>query len=156
MLRLTTRDIGTKRVDALPINSSLQFEFTAPRDGHVTVLNLGTSGAMYLHVPNVHCPVGQAVVVKGETYPIPGPHLLPWDRLNAAGLEYIEAGPPGWEHVVVLLCDKPLLDKGTVLRSSPGSPLVRLTPEEFEGVCERLSSTGPSEWLAGALSFLVG
>ena len=43
-LEMRTRDIATRKVDAIKVNDSLMFEFIANRDGYATILNIGTSG----------------------------------------------------------------------------------------------------------------
>ena len=151
MAEITTRDIGVKKVNALTVNSSLRFEFQADRAGCVTVLNIGTSGNVWLHVPNVWVPPDQARVEMRTTYAVPGHPLLPLPP----GLDYVEAGPGGWEHVAVLVTDSPLAAPSTVQRSGPDMPFVMLSNEELNAIGTRLADMEADEWSAGLLSFLV-
>jgi hypothetical protein len=153
---LTTRDIGTAKVKALAINTSLQLEFTTARAGYVTVLNIGTSGSVWLHVPNAFISPCDAKAAAGRCYQVPGSELLPWERLREAGIDYLEIGPPGWEHLAVFVSNKPLIDPVVACRSRPAEPLVRLSPEEIACVCQRLADTESYTWSVGTLSFLVG
>lgn len=151
MEEIRTRDIGTETVDALRINSSLRFRFDARRTGHVTLLNLGTSGSAYLHVPNAYARLGAAKVTAGAQYSVPGPELLPPDAIC-----YYEKGPPGWEHLVLVVSDAPLPEESIVNRSTRKRPVVKLSPDEFQRLCVELTGRDPETWSAGILSFLVG
>ncbi len=152
---LVTRDIGTARVHALPINTTLQFQFTTARAGFVTLLNIGTSGNVYVHVPNAYTPLARTQVPAGA-YAVPGPELLPWDRLQQLGLDYLEVGPPGWEHLVVLVSDRPLLPAHTLAHASPENPFIKLTLPDLSQLCAAINAAPPDTWSAGVLSFLVG
>jgi len=152
---LVTRDIGTAKVKALPVNTSLQFEFTTARAGYVTLLNIGTSGGVYLHVPNAYVPLEETKVKARQTYSVPGPQLLPWDSLQRFGLDYVEIGPPGWEHIAVLISDQPVVRQATLARATGGEPFSELTPEEVAEMCDCLGERPPTAWSAGVLSFLV-
>ena len=132
---LVTRNIGTVKVNALPIHTSLQFEFATAKAGCVTLLNLGTSGAVYVHVPNAYVGVDRARAECGRTYAVPGPEFLPWEALQQQGFDYVEVGPPGWEHLVVLISEKPVLAAGVLARSSGASPFVKLDADEIAEVC---------------------
>ena len=153
---LVTRDIGTAKVKGLPINTSLQFEFSTERGGYVTLLNIGTSGAKYVHVPNAYVTLERAKVDGGWSYGIPGAELLPWERLRQMGLDYVEVGPPGWEHIAVLISDKPLVSVRMLAKASPEAPFVKLSSNDITELCETLTAEPADEWSAGVLSFLVG
>ena len=153
---LVTRDVGTAKVKGLPINSSLHFEAMTKRAGYVTLLNIGTSGAVYMHIPNAYVGVEQARVAAGRAYAVPGPELLPREQLNRRGLDYVEIGPPGWEHMAVIVSDKPLTDANLLSRASSEAPFVTLAEGEFEALCVRLGGFEDDAWSAGVLSFLVG
>lgn len=152
---LVCRDIGNTPVKALPVNTSLQLEFTTARAGYVTVLNIGTSGSIRLHVPNTYVSPDEAKAVAGRRYQVPGSGLLPWEQLRQAGLDYVEVGPPGWEHLAVFVSERPLITPAVVRRSRPEEPFVALSPEEIESVCRCLADTDPGAWSVGVLSFLV-
>jgi len=153
---LVTRDIGTVKVRALPINTSLQFEFSTERSGYVTLLNIGTSGSIYIHVPNAYVTMERARVEGGHSYAVPGPELLPWERLRQLGLEYVEVGPPGWEHIAVLVSDSPLLDECSLYETDKDAPFVKLEIDDIASLFERISAAPEDSWSAGVLSFLVG
>jgi len=153
---LHTRDVGTAKVKGLPINSSLQFEFTTERGGYVTLLNVGTSGKIYIHVPNCYVTHERAIVYGGRNYRIPGPELMPMQQLEQFGLNYIEVGPPGWEHIAVLVSNEPLFSAQVFERSAPEAPLIELMSEEISDLCNTLMNEPTGTWSAGVLSFLVG
>ncbi|MCC5828732.1 MAG: DUF4384 domain-containing protein [Phycisphaeraceae bacterium] len=151
---LIARDVGTARVKALPINTSLQFEFSTRRCGYATLINIGTSGSVYVHVPNAYVTVDRTKVGPGS-YSIPGPELLPRQRLRELGLDYVEVGPNGWEHIAVLISDQPLISSHVLDRSSSESPFVKLTGDEIAELCNTLIDEPGDRWTAGVLSFIV-
>ncbi len=153
--QLLTRTIGTAKVKALAVNTSLQFEFSTKRDGYVTLVNIGTSGEVYIHIPNAYVGDQAAKAEEGRTYSVPGPELLPWESLRRHTLDYVEVGPPGWEHIVVLISKQPLLKAETLARARGSSPLVKLKVDEIADMCEHLSEQPDDQWTAGVLSFLV-
>ncbi len=152
----TTRDIGTAKVKVLPINTSLQFEISSGRSGFLTLLNVGTSGSVYVHVPNAKIRIEKATVLMRKAYAIPGPDLLPWEWLRDNGLDYVECGPPGWEHIVGIVSDEPVIAPDILARSTAESPIVRLTPEEVGLLFAKLEDLPAEKWSSGVLSFLVG
>jgi hypothetical protein len=152
---LITRNIGTKRVKGLPINTSLQFEFSTRKTGYLTLLNIGTSGDIFIHVPNAYVAPVQAEVEEGRVYGIPGRELLPWEKLREMELDYIEIGPPGWEHLAAIVSEKPLIDTRLLRKASFDNPFVQLTNEEFSELYEKLNEKSIGKWFAGVLSFLV-
>ena len=151
---LRTRDIGTKKVDSLRINSSLQFEFVSTRSGYATVLNIGTSGKIWLQSPNAYVAVEQAKVESDKKYRIPG-ELLPNDQLNHNRLDYVEVGPAGWEELVVIVSDKPLVTEADTFHSTQDSPFVALSADRIEQLLDSLAELRESECGVGILSFLV-
>lgn len=152
---LVTRDIGTARVHALPVNSSMRLEFTTERSGYVTLLNIGTSGAVYIHIPNAYVSPGEAKAVSGHTYTIPGEELLPIAQMHRWGLDYVEIGPPGWEHLAVIVSDVPLIDDPVCARAVKQDPFIRLSNREIGMLYEALDNAAPETWSGGVLSFLV-
>jgi len=153
---LVTRDIGTAKVNALPVNTPLQFEFSTERGGYVTLLNVGTSGSVYLHVPNAYVSV-EGTRAKGEhTYQVPGPEFLPWEQLRQRGLDYVEVGPPGWEHLAVIISDESLVAGNVLEAATAQNPFVRLRTRDISEMCHALSEAPTGSWSAGVLSFLVG
>ena len=154
-MELVTRDIGTARVKALGVNTSLQFEFKTCKSGYLTLLNIGTSGAVYVHVPNAYIPIDRTIVDSDRKYQIPGPELLPWERLKEMGLDYLEIGPPGWEHIAVFVSDRPILNERILASVSPGIPFKKLNGDEVYGMIDTLHAEPLDSWAVGVLSFLV-
>ena len=153
---LIARDIGTARVKSLPINTSLQFEFTSARAGYVTLLNVGTSGAISVHVPNTFVAPASAKIAADQTHSVPGSHLLSRDDMQRYGLDYLEVGPPGWEHLVVIVSERPLIPAAIMARTNAQIPFASLATPEISDLIETLATEAPDAWSAGTLSFLVG
>jgi len=146
---LLTRDIGTAKVKALPIGRSLQFKIESGRAGYLSLLNLGTSGAVFVHVPSALVGRRQVRIESGKAYFVPGPELFPWPW------DYREEGPAGWEHIVGIVSDFPLVSPDILERSTPDDPIVRLSSDEVAALFETLQDTPSERWSAGVLSFLV-
>ena len=140
-------------VDTLPIFERVDFEFTSPRAGYVTIINPGTSGAFSLHAPNGYRSAPR--VEAGRTYCVPGPEILPRNELAKNGLDYYEGGPKGWEYLVVIVSDEPLVDAATAARSSAKAPIVELSAQDLEGITQRLDQLAEDHWAAGAVQFRV-
>lgn len=150
------RDIGTRRIATLPINSPLQFELDSQRAGHVTLLNVATSGRVWLLVPNAYAGAEEAKLAEGGQLTIPGAPFLPREQLELHELDFLEVGPPGWEHLLAVVSDQPLAPAAAVERSRPSEPFVELAAEEQEAVWQELIQRTASSWSAAVLSFLVG
>jgi len=146
------RDVGTAPVKGLRINEPLSFEFATRRPGFVTFLNAGTSGRVWLHVPNAYVMPQEARVDVEGTYSLPEPRLMP---LVEAGMSYVEIGPPGWEHFLVFLSDEPLVCADVLCRARFDAPFVELSPTEIGALLQDLETRDPASWSAAALSFLV-
>lgn len=145
---LRTRDIGVAKVKALKIGTSLAFSFESARPGYVTMLNLGTSGRVWVHVPSALRSPGEARVEAGRRYAVPGPELFPWPH------DYREEGPGGWEHIVVVVSDQPLILGDATKELSRESPLLQLDHVELTRIVGQLEDS-PESWSVGVLSFLV-
>ncbi len=154
-VELRTRDIGTKRVDTLAINSPLCFEFRANRAGYATVLNIGTSGRVYLQSPNAYVGIGRGQVEAGKRYQVPGAELLPAEEMRHNGLAYWEVGPPGWEELIVIISNEPLMTNADLFRSMASKPFVTLSTERIEQLLDQLAELPVDGWGVGMLSFLV-
>ena len=148
------RTINGKNINILPINSHLQFEFSTERDGYVTILNIGTSSSVHLHVPNAYITAQKAQIFEGN-YKIPGSKLLPWLQLQNNNHNYVEGGPAGWEHIAVIVSSEILIPSSIIARSTCDSPFVKLTSEDIKMMLETLSKLDDTNWSAGILSFLV-
>ena len=153
-VELRTRDIGTKKVDSLAINSSLQFEFLSQRSGYATILNIGTSGTVWLQSPNAYVGIEQAKVEAGQMHQVPG-LLLPSEELYRHGLEYVEKGPRGWEELVAIVSEEPLVTDANVFSSTPKRPFTALSADDIEQLLDRVAELPDDNWSVGILSFLV-
>ena len=146
--------IENKKVNSLSINSHLQFEFTTERGGYVMMLNIGTSGSIFLHIPNTYISAQEAVIFEGN-YKIPGKELLPYQQLQKNGLEYLEGGPSGWEHIAIIVSDEILVPQNLIERSTYQNPFVKLSSEDIQTIFQKFSNINSSDWSAGLLSFYV-
>jgi len=168
-IRLQTRDVMMCRRDqrapqsaevpVLHIGGRLDMELEVARGGYATLLNFGTSGSVWLCVPNVACAPGQARVEPGRVYHLPGCHLLP-ARTRAGEMELREVGPVGREHMMVVVSREPLIgadlaERIEELRSQGGLPFLRLSPADVAGLDSRLKLWDDDSWDAAVLSFDV-
>ncbi|MGC9261359.1 MAG: DUF4384 domain-containing protein [Phycisphaerae bacterium] len=144
--RLGTRDIGTARVNTLQIGESLRFQFRSRRPGFVTILNFGTSGNIWLHVPSPLCAANDARAEADKLYNIPGKPLFDFQA------DYSEGGPTGWEHIAVIISERPLFS-GTAPGVSRANPLRKLCDQDIKNLMEALSAS--EQWTAAVLTFLV-
>jgi hypothetical protein len=156
--RYSTRDIITgpaqeMEFDTLAVHEKVDFEFASPRPGFVTIINPGTSGKFWLHVPNAYRLMPR--IEARLTYQVPGPELLPEDKLEAVGLDYYENGPAGWEYIVVIVSDEPLMETAVASRSRDMAPVIELSPAELQGALDRLDRMGRDHWAAGVAKFRV-
>lgn len=149
---LLTRTIGTRKVEALPVNTSLLMRLTSGRPGFLTLINFGTSGELVLHTPSAFVAPERAWVEADRAYEVPGSHLLPWEALRSAGLDYVEVGPPGWEHMVAIVSARPLLGADGLAGVTLADPFAAVGAE---ALFDALTSLDVDDWTAGTLSFLV-
>ena len=154
-VELRTRDIGVQKVDTLSINSDLQFEFMVNQKGYVTLLNIGTSGKIWLHGPNAYVGIEASRVEAGRRYAVPGPELLPYERLAQQGLGYVEIGPPGWEELIVIVTDQPIISAQDVFSSTVNNPFAELSPKRVTQLVDLLADLDEDAWTCGFLGFLV-
>jgi hypothetical protein len=147
-LALGSRDIGTRRVNTLAIGSSLEFSLASRREGFVTILNIGTSGAVYLLAPNGLVKPQEARIEAAQEITFPGPPLLP-------GLPLYENGPPGWEEMLVIVSQQPLFDYNDLASASAEQPELCLSDDEIDKLAQKLGDMPQQDWRAGVLGFLV-
>ena len=155
VIAATPRDIGCRKYDELRIGQSLAFEFVSPKDGYVTIINLGTSGRFWLHVPNVYVPVEQAVVKSNREYAIPGDLLLPPTELRRHGLDYMECGPVGWEELVILITPMPLMTKADIFEANVQSPFSAIQLLRLDSLFTQLNEMPASKVGYGVLGINV-
>jgi hypothetical protein len=94
-------------------------------------------------------------VEAGVALHVPGPDLLPEDKLAAAGLAFYEGGPPGWEYIAVIVSDEPLVEPAILNRSRDKGPAIELSPAELDGILDRLDRMGRDRWASGVARFRV-
>jgi hypothetical protein len=117
----------------------------------VTLLNIGTSGAVFLHAPNVFAGLEAAQAFAGGRYAVPGPEFLPRGKIQG----YFEGGPSGWEHLAAIISDQPIIPEDWIGRSSVSEPIVKLGESDVAALYESLCELEPNSWSAGVLSFFV-
>jgi len=144
----TSRDLAGNRIDALSIGSRIHFTLQTARAGYVSILNIGTSGTVYLLTPNGLVPPRIAKTAAPAMVPFPGPPFFPIDNLW-------ENGPPGWEDMLVIISDEPLFSPADLVTASARSPEVVITSLMMESLISRLQALEPECWSAGLLGFLV-
>ena len=149
-----SRDIGCKKFNELRVEQSLAFEFISPKSGYATVINLGTSGNFWLHVPNAYISVKQSQVQANRKYSVPG-ELLPQAELRRYGLDYIETGPVGWEELIIIVTPTPLMSEADTFETSPQSPFSRISMSRMESLLTTLSEIPASDIALGAIGFVV-
>ncbi len=147
------RDAGTAPVKTLKINSQIRFEFLTQRGGCLTILNIGSSGFVHVQAPNFFVPDPR--VEADRMYTVPGPEIMPLERLLQSGLDYVETGPPGWEHMAVIVSEKPIIAREILSRGTAAAPFVRLQQQEFDDLCFAINQLPVQEWTSNFLSFLV-
>lgn len=149
MIELCTRDIGPRKAKTLTINSALNFEFVSQVPGYAMVINIGTSRKVSLHSPSIYVGSDGCRIEAGRKYEVPR-DLVP--GLGENGLNYIESGPPGWEEMVVVVSDEPLVRDSDIEGSEPEAPFVLIDAEDW---VERLGALQPGSWRSGTLGFKV-
>ena len=148
---LITRDIGISKVNGLPMGSSLRFNFRSEKSGFVTLLNIGTSGAVTILVPNAFASLSDSRVESSREYTVPGPDFLPVEKVG----DLQQTGPSGWEHLAVLVSDEPMFPEHVISRACNESPLVKLSNKEISNLFNNLKTLDTNCWSADVLSFLV-
>lgn len=153
LAEMKTRDGGCARIPTIYEGTPLRYSLDKSIGGYVTLINIGTSGRIWLTVPNIY--VGHRCFNSGERRTVPGRDLLPAEDLLANGLEYVECGPPGWEHFLAFITPAPLIGRAVLQRSIPGAPIVLLSRKEMGEIGEQLSELNQDQWSVGVLSFTV-
>ena len=154
LFEATPRDIGCKKCKELRIDQSLAFEFISPKSGYATIINLGTSGRFWLHVPNAYIPLKQAKVQANQKYSIPG-DLLPRSELHRHDLDYMECGPTGWEELIVLVTPTPLIGEADIFEVSAQDPFAQVLLSRMEKLIATLDEMPEGDVAFGTLGFVV-
>ena len=144
-----TRDPTDRRDDVnfLRIGDSTSMRFTAPIDGYISIVNLGTSGRYWLITPsggsNPVRPTA-ARVKSGREYRVPGGELY--------RAELYEDGPAGWEEYVALITPRPLFSESEL---DPHRAIAQLSTERLLKMVEDFSQFPASACAVGYLGFNV-
>lgn len=136
-------------LNVLAQGASLAFSITAPQDGFVTILNLGTSGRLTVLVPNSMTGSDAAEVhaVKGKTLKFPQtflPSLAPdiFEELSESGLEGIYC----------LITPDPLIP---VARANRLDDLQTIDYSRVSNLIDVIKALPPDAFSVGVLEFKV-
>lgn len=141
------------RVETVRIGDPVGFELSSPRSGYLTLLNPGTAGRFWLLAPNAYRNAPR--IDKDRTFLVPGTEVMPEEDLSEAGMEFCENGPEGWEYLVAIVSDEPIVDAALLRCVDPQSPFAELSPPDLERLWTRLNHLGPDRWVAGTTRFYV-
>jgi hypothetical protein len=156
MAKISTRDVMGRKTNAVEINNSVAFQVMSKREGYVTLLNLGTSGRLHVLIPNQFVGTDAATVKANRLYSVPGEEFLPVEALRRAGFDgFVEAGPPGWEVLAVIVSNRPLTTTAILSSAEASGPFFTLHSNQVDEIITRLSELKPDEWSVGIVSFLA-
>jgi hypothetical protein len=139
------RDLGAPQDDVVHgyrLGSRVSLALESDREGHLLLLDVGTSGTIYCLCPSAFAP--DTRLPRGRSY------------LPQAGARYDAfevSGRPGREHLLAILSDEPLgLDW---MPRDPRTPARVLTPADIGELLVRLRKLGADRWTALATYFEV-
>lgn len=143
--RSALRDLGAPQDDVQHghrLGSRVCLAIESDRDGHLLLLNEGTSGTIYCLCPSAFAP--ETRLAAGRTYlPQPGA------RYDA----FVVSGKPGREHLLAILTDEPLgLDW---MPANPKVPARLLSPADIDTLLSRLRDLEGDRWTALSTYFDV-
>jgi hypothetical protein len=123
------------------LGGEVAFRVAAGRDCHLTLVDVGTSGAVTVLVPNVLCPAPVLSAGRAEFFPGPvfGEFAL---RLT---------GRAGRERVVAVGTADPLPHPPV----PPGGVFAALDPAEVAGLAAAVEQLPPAVWSAAACEFVI-
>ncbi|NQT19253.1 MAG: DUF4384 domain-containing protein, partial [Planctomycetes bacterium] len=122
---------------------TVEIHFKADANCYVYIIDIGTSGGMYLLYPNAFHPSGAAV--GGKEHVIPDP---------ADGYEIPVSGPAGWEGLKVIATVRPI-DLGIEVKG-PAIKIDDTQQREFvKKLADQLRKMRPQDWAEGAWEFFV-
>jgi len=125
------------------IGDSLEVCFKPERDCHVYVIDVQTSGGLYLLFPNEYHPDSR--VEGGQEQVIPAP---------TSPYAIDVGGPPGWEGIKVVATTKPI--NISVAPKGLAVEIRRTQREEFvRQLSAELTKLAPGEWAAGTWAFRI-
>lgn len=139
------RDLGAPQDDvqhAYRLGSRLRLVVESDHDGHLLLLDEGTSGAVYCLCPSRFAP---------DTRVHPGRTCLP--QPSARYDAFVVSGRPGREHLLAILSADPLgLDW---MPTQPRVPARSLTPADIDQLLARLRDLPADRWTALSTYFDV-
>jgi hypothetical protein len=141
-----TRDVAvtTPAADGVfRLGDRIRFEFSASADGHVTLIDVGTSGAVTVIRPNAWH--RDTSVEANRSYSLP--------NATAPEFDYRLTGRLGVERVAALLTRQPL--PAGLLLPDAGQGTRRLTDEEVERVVSAVEQLPAAEWAAAVSEFAI-
>jgi hypothetical protein len=127
---------------AFRLGGELVLRLRADRDCHLTLIDLGTSGAITLLLPNAQCP--RPVLKSGVSAYFPGPEFV----------EFVLTlrGRPGRERLVALATPAPLAD---LPAAAAGSTCASLTATDVERIVEAVRRLSDEQWSAAVCEFTI-
>lgn len=136
---LVARDLKGRR-QRFRMGDAIRLRVAAPRDGHLALLDVGSSGGVFALSPSSMIPARR---VGPTTVELPGT-TSPWPTLELGG-------PPGSEQVLAFVTDEPIAD-GWV---EPGSSARELSDAHILRFTERLAALPPERLDVGRAEFDV-
>jgi hypothetical protein len=121
----------------------IQFAVWADRDCHLALIDIGTTCAVTVLVPNARCPVAR--LHGGRQQRFPGPEL--------GDYPLIMKGRPGLERLIAIATHGPLpIPLGPMI----GEDFRRLDEERIEALVAAFEKLDPAAWGASAFEFTIG
>ncbi len=139
-----TRDIavGPPAAEAFRLGDAIRFETQANLDGHLVLVDVGTSGAANVLWPN-HWHRDSAIR-GGE------PLYLP--SLEGPELQFALTGRPGTERVLALLTADPI---PVELAPTGNAPFRKLEDAHLAGLLQAIEQLPPQSWASTVLTFEI-
>ena len=128
------------------INSDMAFEITAPISGYLTFINLGTSGAYWLVLPNSENYPGKTYVREGETLKLP-------DDITHESM--YEDGPVGWEEQIAIITPNPLFNVEELVSEEGYEPYVKVSIDRMLRLCADIERLNKRDVAVATVGFNV-
>jgi hypothetical protein len=142
--RGTTRDLGAAQEDvrhSFALGSKVQLILEADRDGHLLLIDRGTSGKVYCLCPSSGFAPDPAIRAGRNHFPRPG----------ARYPAFTVSGAPGREHLLAIITEEPLaLDW---MPNDSTVPARVLSSEDLAVLAKRLHDMKGDDWSALATYF---
>jgi hypothetical protein len=141
--RGTTRDLGAAQEDVLhsfALGSKVQLIVEADRDGHLLLIDRGTSGKVYCLCPSEFAS-DTAIRAGRNHFPRPG----------ARHPAFTVSGAPGREHLLAIITEEPF--ELNWMPEDPRTPARVLNSDDLDLLPKRLRSMRSDSWSALATYF---